>query len=392
AAPASALLPLPWRRWLDDAEAVSERERRLVASAVSPDFAGRRYVSYQFDLELAERKEEGGGIPRPRPFRVLDGRRAELVAGVPLALSDRWGNAFFLLVEPLGTAGAGGRERVRVNRRGVYALGAPSFFSLDGRPAQVRAYEVSDASPGVRALPAAPAGVPGLKSIAVFLRAEDDVLSPAGEADPELLWKRFAEDFLLRLEPSAPQARISAALALFSELEIEGRTAFLRRLLEARPSLDLARALHAAGDPEGLRAIRGFLSSPDPAARVQAALALSELADPGGPEALLDLLRGNPDLERRFAYPALNVLDGRLRDLGPEDPLRVRILDFVHGALSSPSLQGRAFSILGREFGDDFGFQKAASSGDAAARKKAVDEAVSRAREAWARRSQGTSR
>lgn len=391
-AAAASFDPLPWRRWLEDARAVSERERRLLASAVPTALAGRRYVSYLFDLELGERKEAGGKIPKPRPFRVLDGRRAELAAGQPVALADRWGNAFFLLVEPLGTGSPGAGERVRVNRRGVFALGAPSFFSIDGRPAQVRAYEISDASPGVRALPATPAGSPGLQSVAVFLRAEDDGLSAVEEADPELFWKRFSEEFLLRLEPSAREAQISAALALLSELDVEGRTAFLGRLLDTRPSLDLARAVHAAGDPKGLRAIRGFLSSGDPATRVQAALALSELADPEGPKALLDLLRENPDLERRFAYPALNVLDARLQELRAEDPTRVRILDFVHAALSNPSLQARAFSILRREFGGDFGFERAASIGDAAARRKAVEEAVSRAREAWARTAQGSSR
>lgn len=387
-APVGDFDPGPWRQWLADPKAAPEREERLLQVRTSGTASDRRYALYHFDLEIEPKSQPGNS---PRRFRVLDGRRVELIAGKPVRASDRWGNSFYWFLEPMSPPGQSAPQRVRVNRRVLASLETPFVFQPESRPVEVRAYQASDASQAVRLVPSSAGTLPELRAICAVLAIEEDPLADGEAHDVAVLWKGFVER-LLRIEPGTTEEKISATLTLFSELDLEGRSTFLRSLLAVKPSVEVARALHAAGDPEGLRFLRERLASPDPNARVQAAMALAELSDAEGTKTLLRILREDLNVQRRYGYSSLNLLDAQLRELPPEDPARVQILDFILECLSNPSLHYRVFAILQRELGSDFGFRDAAAQGDAARRKKAVDEAISRAREAWMRARSGSGR
>jgi len=167
-----------------------------------------------------------------------------------------------------------------------------------------------------------------------------------------------------------------AVLGVLRTLKVKECVQLLRRLFAASPTPDLARQLYEVGDESGLDYLRKELKNTNPQAKLRAAFLLSEMGCADGLETLAAIAESNPAALRASAYQVLNAVDACLRN--PKTPLqaRERAMDFLFARIGDALFQSRAFLILKRETGEDFGF----SSGQGPAREAAVE----RARGWWA--------
>lgn len=378
----------PWLEWLASEDDVRMREDEIIATraASAGEDPPRRFAFYEFDLELGPRPPAGTTGPRPRAFLVLAGRRIECEEGRSVPYRDPWGNDLSVLIEVVESPGSPA-PRVRVNKRSLPYLGVPDLSQPSTREFAVARYEFSDVQPAARAVVSGEE-LPSFRSVLCVVPVEGDGVRTTPDG---ALWDGFLQAHVLGLGPDAPAHEIQGALALLRALDIPGRTPLLRRIFAEGPSVELARLLHEAGDPGGLPFLRREVEREDVDARIRASVALCDLGYSEGFTALGALLSREPSRLRVLGYQILNAMEGYLNVTEETADRRHAALGIIIDGLASPpfsepSLRSRAFRLIQREAGSDFGYDDAQSIEDQRARGLAVEAAVERARSWYAGR------
>jgi hypothetical protein len=245
-------------------------------------------------------------------------------------------------------------------------------------------YETSDVFPGPRLSLSRSNELPTFRTLYLVADLEADPLTNASrEWTSRELWSAFLEAHVLDVAQDAHPGKIAALLELARTFQIRDRVRLLRRLLDANPTTEIARYLHEAGDPGGLDFLRREISSGVAERQLRAATVMCDLGLAEGAESLLRTFRGNPAQMLRFRYQVVNALDRYLRTVDTDEPTKRAVLDFFFTQLSDPLVQSRAFTVVERETGQDFGYKAARGIRTAAERRTALQAATKKARAWW---------
>jgi hypothetical protein len=180
-------------------------------------------------------------------------------------------------------------------------------------------------------------------------------------------------------EDATPQ-RVNAVLQVLRVLQPREGAPFVRRLFDKAPTSDLARLLHDLGDEAGVPFLLAELEKGDDA-RVRASLTLLELGRAEGFAGIEG--RDAPRmLLKRMHFQVGNALDAYLKHARATPEGREKALRFLFEWLEDDAYQPRAFSIIQREIGRDFGYGSARGMDDQDRRRPAVEASV-RAAKAW---------
>jgi hypothetical protein len=374
-----------WKTWVEDAALVEAREEEILSGG--PADTGSTpadLVYYEFDL-LVDGDAHGEG--EGPAFEVLDARRLEVRTGTAVAYEDRWGNRMRLKIDQDGAQQGPDRPaRFRLNARPTLFVGLPVLAGVQGRILGASWHETSDTFFG--SVPIQRPGLPAYRTLSYLAHPDGAPPPPAGVRDAEDptmlaqgLWSWFLEKHLLNVPDDAPPHTVNAVVGIIRTLRIKECAPFLRRLFERAPTPDLARHLHEVGDTSGIEYLRRELEAGREDARVRAALILCELGFDDGARALIDGAATRRQLVRRMNYQVTNALDAYLKNPGTLGEVREEVLDFLFAMLDDPVFQMRAFVLIERQLGMDFGFTSARGMDDQEKRRDAIAEAVKSARE-----------
>jgi hypothetical protein len=256
-------------------------------------------------------------------------------------------------------------------------VGIPVLASVQGRVLGASWHETSDALFG--SVPIQRPDLPAYRTLTYLAHRED---APPPEArDTQGIWRWFLERHILSLPDDAPPQTVSAAVNMARTLKLKECAPLLAKLFERGPTPELARHLHEVGDPRGVEYLRKEIESGREDAKVRAAIILCELGLDDGARVLIDGAPARRQILRRSHYQVVNALDAYLKNPGALRDVREDVLDFLFGSLDDPFFQPRAFVIIHREVGMDFGFASARGMDDQEQRGEAIEEAVKNARE-----------
>jgi hypothetical protein len=256
--------------------------------------------------------------------------------------------------------------------------GLPALVPVQGRDLSASWHDTSDLGTSSIQIPGAEA--PGFRSLVLLLPADEDVGAPAGAA-PEELWSWFLEHRLLALPEDASNQRVQAVINVVRALEPRQAAPLIRHLFDKSPTADLARLLCELGDEAGVPFLLAELAKPDDA-RVRASITLLELGRAEGFAALqgTDVPR---QVLRRMHLQVGTALETYLRHPHATPEGKERVLRFFFDWLDDAAYQPRAFAVIQRETGHDFGYANARGIDDQARRAAALEASVRGAREWW---------
>jgi hypothetical protein len=379
----------PWKAWLEDGERVAAREDEILGGRGRGESEPGTVdlIYYEFDL-LLEAEGLQGRSEGPA-FEVLDARRLEITSSRPITYEDRWGNRIRLKIDEDGVHQALDRPaRFRLNSRPSLFVGLPVLSSVQGRVLSASWHETSDAFFGSFAIQRP--GVPAYRTLSYLAYRDASPPLPSEVRDARGLWQWFLDHHLLSLPDDAPAQQVNAVLGVVRALRVRECRPLLRKLFERGPTPELARHLQEVGDPSGVEYLRREIESGREDSKLRAALILCELGFDDGARVLIDGAPTRRQIVRRMHYQVINSLEAYLKSPKALPDVREEILDFLFGVLDDPSLQPRAFVLIQREVGLDFGFTSARGMDDQEKRRAAIEEAVKSARE-W-RASHGAKR
>ena len=360
-----------WKAWLEDAARVGARETELLAArSANAEAAASRYAYYEFDVAIGDPKK---GHPRAR---VLDARRLELRLTQPLLYRDRWGNELQIRIEAEQPRANGNPIRFRVSSRPMLFAGLPALVSIQGRDLSASWHDSSDLVTSSTLIPGADA--PGFRSLVLILPADEDAGAPAG-ASPDELWSWFLENRLLALPEKATQQQVNAVISVVRMLEPRQAAPLVRRVFDRAPDIYHARLLYELGDEAGLPILLAEIEKAgDP--RVQGSITLLELGHAAG----LDGLQGAAAPRQPNRKMAVgNALDAYMRHPRATPEGKEKALRFLFDWLHDDAYQQKAFSVIQRETGLDFGYSSARGIDDQERRAAALEACVRSARDWW---------
>jgi len=374
-----------WTEWLTDDERVAARENKLLGLAGQKEVPseGRKLIYYEFDLHFDKSSPgdlRGGG--EKKNFEVLDGRRLVVSPSESRFYRDRWGNRLVLRLTGNAAARADGPVRFRASNLNKYLFtGRLELTNVGGKEFSLTRYETSVRFLGSRSLRGKGATY---RSLVLLQFSDQEPSSPPSGAGVESLWQWFLDSYLLHVPPEPTQGQIKDRLRILKTLKV-GRWCApflhqlltLRELLKTDETVEIAQDLHRLGDEAGTDFLRGELSSESPERRLGAARGLCELGLRAGVEALLKDFDGAMDSRK-----VLNSLDIYLQLEEADAEGREQVLDFLISKLTHSGFQSRAFTLLRREAGTDFGYP-ASETKNPEQRGREIQSAVTKARSWW---------
>jgi len=360
-----------WRSWLDDASRVEAREAELLAArSSSAEEAASRFVYYEFDLATGDPKK---GQPRAR---VLDARRLEVRLSQPILYRDRWGNEVQIRIDPEPRNDAN-PTRFRVSSRPMLFAGLPALTSVQGRDLSATWHDSSDLTTS-STTPIPGADAPGFRSLVLLLPAGEDPEAPAG-APPDELWPWFLEHRLLVLPENATPQKVQAVINVVRQLEPRQAAPLVRRLFDKTPTLDFARLLYELGDEAGVPVLLAELAKGGES-RVGGSILLLELGHAAG----LDGLQGaDAPRQANRKMSVANALDVYLRHPRATPEGKEKALGLLFDRLDDDAYQQKAFQVIQRETGLDFGYASARGIDDQDRRAAALKDCVRSAKDWW---------
>ena len=350
------------RKWLNNKELVSKREKSLLAKQAEP--GGKKLTCYDFLLQINSGPDSEPG------FKLLDGHRHLAETDRTLGYENRWGERKELrLSAPGGAARAGGSSQLppsyRLNTFTTIAEGIPTFVNSIRNESGVKWYEISRNEPKARFLsnPNAPLAQ---RLVLVLPLAADQ--APAAERAREVdtsieaLWQEFLQKHFLNTDDNPSLRFRSAFLKIQRKLRIPGGIPVVKKWFQKKPAVDLAELLSDLDDPAGVKYLRELMNDGNETVRLQAARALCSRGQAAGADFLLDFAAGEKTAFMRTSYSVLASFQKFIEKRGLEDSRSRKILDLVIGVIDQPRYQSNAFRIIKEAAGQDFGYYASSSS------------------------------
>jgi HEAT repeat protein len=385
-------------RWLAEPGAAERsletRRSAAPAAAAGPGSSGEREL-YEIEVLVRSRSLPKRGRPRPQPapapgtgspeagaepgaIEIVDARRVRVAPGVPVAFRDRFGQVHQARLDPVSQQPPDAPPRYRHASGAILTPGLPQFAVPRHRSHSAAWY--LDADSQMSPIQLYSSSSPRLKTL---LLVADVQGAPDAESDqdPRAIWQRFLGAFRRTLAGVEDENGIRALQSVLVELPLPELTADLREIFRRVPSLTLAQHLLSLDEPLALPYLHERLRSDNAQDQMLAAAALLEAGDRTAlPVAIEILRRPNP---RVSVYSLLKALEGFIEDAEPTLSERLAILDALLEELHAPAIQARAFAIVQREAGTDFGFLRSQQLSDANERREAQQAAVRDARQWW---------
>jgi hypothetical protein len=372
-----------WSRWLADDQRVLAREKELLAPTKLNEITSARHlVYYEFDLAL-DNVSSGEVLTGEKPFQVLDGRRLVVLPSKPVFYEDRWGNPLVLKLTAQTNTKRGGPARFRASSVNKHLFtGRLELTNVGGKEFSRTRYETSDGFLGSR-----PFGRNrgSYRTLTLLQFPDEDPSPPPTGEGAGILWQWFIENHLLNLPAKPTQDQVKNRLGILKTLRVgEWCAPFLRKLLKMRrllrtqQTVRIAKDLHRFGDKVGFEFLQGELLSIDLDRRLAAACGLCELGLRAGVEAIIEHFDGKTNSNK-----IINALNVYLQKKGADAEGRKQVLDFLTSHLTHRGFQRRAFKVLQRESGLDFGYEAARSRRDPKERAREIQRAVRESRAWW---------
>jgi hypothetical protein len=196
---------------------------------------------------------------------------------------------------------------------------------------------------------------------------------------PEELWSWFLENRLLALPENATLQRVQAVMNVVRMLEPRQAAPLVRRVFDKAPNIDNARLLYELGDEAGLPILLAELAKGGES-RARGSITLLELGHAAG----LDVLQG-PDAPRQAnrKMAVANALDVYMKHPRATLEGKEKALGFLFDWLHDDAFQQKAFWVIQRETGLDFGYSSARGIDDQERRAAALEACVRSARDWW---------
>ena len=372
-----------WRNWMEDSQKIEARRQQLgeTAKKTNDGSKGAEVRVHSFDLVL----QTTVGAPSTSPARLLDGRSIDLERQQPIRFRDA--ADVTRQFELISIAGAPGKKTVRLRVDGAQlhvTEGIPLLRPISRRGLSPRTLETCDLFFGARYVSRRRTESYRTLTFVELLDPDDEAATAAAPPRAaEEHWTWFLKERLLTTPKAGEERRIDAAVNALEALNLPGALPYVKRAFEIAPTAKRAKLLHRFGDPAGLDFLRQQLETGEDDALEEVALELSELGDPQGIQKLLTLLRADTQEVRFVISRALTILDRYLREHPEESPVRSDVLDYMISLLRHRTWQYRAFRIVEREVGIEFGFSAAQSLRNVAERRKALDAAAQKAQTWW---------
>ncbi len=369
-------------RWLEKPDSASAAFARL-REARNGKAHGDPLEYYEFLILSPEKPLRGAAsrqaaeLSRPAPSGppvVLSAIRQEVTPGVRFAITDRWGNRIFHRIDRDPTVAT---PRYRLDGELYLDLDFPAIFSRRDFEVRSTQCETSDS----RLEPVTQPLQESLQRVG-YLSARAEVAAPPDlEGDTGAIWRQFLDRFVGWL--AGGPDRVARALYIIGQLQIKEAGPLLREELARTSRLDIAIKLFEMGDPGGEEFLRREMQAALPARRLQAARTLAQGCDTEGIREIVRLCRSGHKEILANAYSLVAALDSYMSHCSPSVADRTEALGALVENLHLVQFQPWGFRILRREAGSDFGYEDAQRLASNAAQSQAKEEAVRKARAWW---------
>ena len=368
------------RAWLTDDERILAREAEILAEQRKRRSKTTRLIYYDFEIRTSPTPRSGDkkaptgadGAANDNEYEVLSALRAVVRPDVTAVVDDALGLSRDIRVstpKPRSTTSRVARtskalRRYRVNGATLVTVGL--FQTASNTAVQATQgeswYEVSDVEPRARSIRKSGKSK-NQRLILVAAGSTEPALDPStlprpGPARVAAVWQRFLDHHLLK-PPDSPSAYFRSSFVRVARMLRDPRSVpTLKQLLETHGGSDIAGLLHELGDPAGLEFLKRQLQSKIVTSKIQAARAITDLGDSSGVITLLELAKSNPAEFARQAYSVLQSFERFVTTQEPDDPVRIRVLDFVFAKLAESRYQTTGFRLVTRIAGTDFGYSQ----------------------------------